>query len=264
MSETGQVVASAAEVYDRFFVPALFEQWPTRVADAAGIAPGNRVLDVACGTGVLARSVADRVGPTGSVIGLDVNENMLSVARTKAPEIDWRTGNAEELPFNSKEFDVVVCQFALMFFRDRVAALREMARVLKPNGRLALAVWGPLNDSPGYAEMTELLRRLFGNEAAAALEAPFELGNKSVLDHLFTEAGLTGAQTDTQVGTARFPSIHEWVRTEIKGWTLAAVLDEEQYQLLQREAERDLRGFVNDGRVSFPISAHTVVWKKAG
>jgi ubiquinone/menaquinone biosynthesis C-methylase UbiE len=107
-SERGQVSRSAAEVYEEFFVPALFEEWTDRVAEAARVGPGARVLDVACGTGVLARKVAGRVGSTGSVVGLDVNDGMLAVARRAAPGIEWRQGRAEALPFGDASFDAVV------------------------------------------------------------------------------------------------------------------------------------------------------------
>ncbi len=169
-SDRGQVTRNAAEVYDEFFIPALFQQWPRRVADAAGIQPGQRVLDVACGTGVLARHVADRFGPR-SVVGLDVNEGMLAVARRAAPEIDWRQGRAEALPFADASFDVVVSQFGLMFFADQQAAISEMARVSGPAGRLAVAVWDRLERTPGYAAVTALLERLFGADIADALGA---------------------------------------------------------------------------------------------
>src|SRR5690349_11174821 len=121
-SETGQVTRTAADVYEAFFVPALFQEWAPRVADAAAIQPGQRVLDVACGTGVLARSVAERAGPSGAVTGVDVNAGMLAVAQRTAAAIDWRQGRAESLTFPDDSFDAVVSQFGLMFFEDRQAA----------------------------------------------------------------------------------------------------------------------------------------------
>ena len=122
---TGQVAGSAAEVYDALFVPALFIGWPPHVADAAALRPGDHVLDVACGTGVLARHAAARVQPGGRVIGLDLNEGMLEVARRRAPEVEWAPCAAEDLPFAGERFYAVVSQFGLMFFSDREAALRE-------------------------------------------------------------------------------------------------------------------------------------------
>ena len=262
-SETGQVIGSAAEAYEAFFVPALFAEWPPRVANAACIQPGQRVLDVACGTGVLARTVAEWVGATGSVIGLDLNEGMLAVARRRAPAIEWRQGQAEALPYGDGRFDAVVSQFGLMFFTDRVAALREMRRVVRPGGRLAVAVWDALDRSPGYAAMADLLRRLFGDEVAGALHAPFALGDRDLLRALFAEAGMSDATIATEMGTARFPSIASWVHTDIKGWTLAETLDDAQFALLLSEAERDLQPFVAaDGSVAFDSPAHIVAATK--
>lgn len=261
--EKGQVSRSAADVYEEFFVPALFGEWASRVVDAAGIKTGERVLDVACGTGVLSRAVLDRVGPDGSVVGLDPNQGMLAVAHRKANQIEWHEGVAESLPFEDSRFDAVVSQFGLMFFEDRKKALREMTRVLRPAGRYAVAVWGALEETPGYAEMTKLLDRLFGERAAGELQAPFSLGDTATLRSIFTEAGLAGAQVDTIVGKARFPSIRSWVYTDIKGWTLADMIDDDQFEALAKEAEEALQQFVTpSGSVEFRSPAHIVSGRK--
>ncbi|MDQ3623012.1 MAG: class I SAM-dependent methyltransferase [Verrucomicrobiota bacterium] len=255
-TERGQVTRSAAEVYEDFFVPALFQQWASRVADAAGIQSGHRVLDVACGTGVVACVAAARVGSQGSVAGIDINEGMLAVASGKAPHIDWRRGPAEALPFTNDRFDAVVCQFGLMFFEDPRAALQEMWRVLRPTGRLAVAVWDSVESSPGYAALTRLVLRLFGSQAADALRAPFKMGDARLLSSLFAEAGIAGAQVTKHAGTARFPSLQSWLFTEIKGWVLAGVLDDAQFELLLRNAEETLESFVAaDGTVAFDAPA---------
>jgi ubiquinone/menaquinone biosynthesis C-methylase UbiE len=260
----GQVTRGAAEVYEEFFVPALFSEWAPRVADAARLEPGQKVLDVACGTGVLAREVAPRVAPGGSVVGLDRNEGMLAVARRVAPAVEWRPGMAEALPFPDRAFDAVVSQFGLMFFEDRVAALREMWRVLRPGGRLAVAVWDVLDHSPGYAAMVRLLRRLFGDRVADQLRAPFALGDPEALRSLFAEAGIPGVAIRTSDGTARFPSLEAWVRTDVKGWTLADLIDDVQYRTLLREAEGELGPYVGrDGAVAFRSPAHIATATKS-
>lgn len=260
----GQVLAGAAEIYDRFFVPALFAQWAPHMLEAAAVSAGDRVLDVACGTGILTRAAAARVRTPGAVTGVDVNPGMLAVARRQAADIDWREARAEALPFEDGRFDAVLCQFGLMFFDDRVAALREMRRVLRPGGRLAIAVWDSMQRAPGYAAMSGLLRRLFGGEIAGALHAPYSLGDRAALAALLAAAGLAKAEVRTVDGVARFASIADWVRTDIKGWTLADRIDDEQLARLQDEAGRELRAFVGpDGAIAFAHPAHVVTAVKA-
>jgi ubiquinone/menaquinone biosynthesis C-methylase UbiE len=263
-SATGQVTGSAAEVYEEFYLPALFQQWSGRVAEAAAIQPGQRVLDVACGTGVLARVAMERVGPSGSVTGIDINEGMLAVARRMAPSIDWQPGRAEALPFATDSFDAVVSQFGLMFFEDRHAALWEMLRVVKPGGRLAVAVWTTLNDTPGHAALAQLLDRLFGEQVAESLYAPYSLGDRDQLAKLIAEAGIPDARITTLEGSARFPSLTSWIITDIKGWTLADVLDDTQIDRLLAEAPSALSRFVTaDGSVVFRTPAHIVTATKS-
>jgi len=262
-ASTGQIAQTAADVYEQFFVPALFQEWTAKVAKAAGVKAGDKVLDIACGTGVLAREIARRVGPDGRVVGLDRNEGMLAVARRRTPTIEWRSGRAEALPFEADTFDAVVSQFGLMFFDDRVKSIEEMWRVLAPGGRLAVAVWADLAHTQGYAAMTALLHRLFGATVADALRAPFVLGDPKAFVALFDEAEIPDAQLHTLTGWASFPSIEAWVHTDVKGWTLADMIDEAQYHTLLEAAQEHLRHFVqDDGSVGFESPAHIVTAKK--
>lgn len=259
----GQVVKSAAEVYDDFFVPALFGQFAGPICELGGIATGDTVLDVACGTGATTRAAAERAGPGGRVTGLDMNPGMLDVARRRSPEIDWREGRAEALPFDDGAFDTVLCQFALMFFRDRALALREMARVVRTGGRIAVSVWDHPGNSPGYAAMIALLEEMFGDDAANALRAPFVLGDLQEFRGVLASGGLTNAKITTVPGTARFASIPDWVRTEIKGWTLADVIDDDGCAALIAAGETRLTGFLDDTGVAFPAPAHIAVFDRA-
>ena len=254
-AQRGRIVQSAAQVYEEFFVPALFGQWPEHVLDAVGASEGDRVLDVGCGTGVLARAAAERVGRTGQVAGVDPNEAMLAVARRLDPEVTWKTGVAEQLPYPDASFDRVVSQFALMFFTDRTAALAEMARVLAPARSVAIATWASLDTTPGYAAMVELLGELFGDDAADALRAPFLLGDPEQVHELVATA-FTNPVVTKHDGTARFESIEAWVHTDVRGWTLASMISDDQYETLLREATRRLTRFTDaDGRVAFPAPA---------
>jgi ubiquinone/menaquinone biosynthesis C-methylase UbiE len=116
VTEAFQIIREQAEAYEKLLVPALFAQWAPLMVDIARITDGQRVLDVACGTGVATRAAADRVGATGSVVGLDLNPAMLEVAAATRSDIEWRQGDAAHLPFGNEEFDAVLCQSALFFF----------------------------------------------------------------------------------------------------------------------------------------------------
>ena len=266
MGDAGQVTQNAAEIYDELFPRALFNEWAPRVVELAGVGPGMRVLDVACGTGVLSLVAADLVKPDGSVAGLDLNPGMLDVARRKAPHIDWREAPAEAIPFEDATFDAVVSQFGLMFFQDKALAIREMLRVLRPAGNLAIAVWDSLENVTGYDAASRLLNRLFGESAAESLRAPYSLGDVQKLSSLFSDAGVPDVKITTLEGTARYPSIRYWMQADIRGWTLADVLDDAQFELLVSEAETELARFVtNDGKVEFDNPAHIVTaTKRAG
>ncbi len=266
-ARTGQVTRSAADIYQEFFVPCLFGEWAPRVVRAAGVAPGDQVLDVACGTGVLVHAAAVKAGPSGSVVGLDINPDMLAVAARAAPppppRIEWRAGRAEALPFPDASFDRVVSQFGLMFFDDWAAALAEMWRVLRPGGTLVVAVWGALPATPGYAAMVDLLARLFGDETADALRAPYCLGDPDALKGLVDGAGIPNAKISSVEGHARFPSIDAWVHVDIRGWTLADSIDDAQYERLRTAANRDLGRFLTaDGSVSFSHDAYFITAAK--
>lgn len=252
---------AAARAYEELFVPALFRQWAPLLAKAAQVQPGKRVLDVACGTGVLARELATLVGTSGSVTGLDLMPGMVEVAKDIAPGIEWKQGSAEELPFPDQSFDAVVSQFGLMFFPDRVTSLREMLRVLTPGGRLAVAVWDSLDNIPAIAAEVALLERVAGRAAADALRAPFVLGNKADLEQLGRDAGLSMPTVSRHPGTARFPSVRSMVEADLRGWlpVMGVMLEEETIQRVLGEADRDLRAYMDGGgRAVFQISAHVL------
>ena len=262
---TLQQQIEAARAYEALFVPALFEQYAVKVADAVRVRNGERVLDVACGTGVLAREILRRVGPTGRVAGIDPVLGMIEVAKQNAPAVEWHEGNAESLPFADASFDVVVSQFGLMFFTDRARAIQEMLRVLTAGGRFAVAVWDSLENIPAYASAVELLQRTAGQQAADALRAPFVLGDRSELSKMFSEVGASSIEVTSHPGTALFPSIRMLVEAELRGWlpVMGVILSEEQISQILNEAETALAVYAMiNGQVRFDVSAHIVTgWK---
>jgi ubiquinone/menaquinone biosynthesis C-methylase UbiE len=261
--EAWQVTDDAAVLYERSFVPALFGRFALVLADAAEIGQGQRVLDVGCGTGVVARAAARRVGPAGRVVGLDLNPRMLAVAGRVAPEIEWRHGDAVDLPFEDGGFDVVVSQFAAMFFPDPALALREMWRVLAPRGRLAIAVCGPLAAAAGYKALAEVAEHVCSPEVLALLRSPFALGDKQRLAGLIADAGIANASIDTRACPVRFPSVDALVHTEVQASPIRDVIDAQSFEALLEGARHKLAGFTsNGGEVSFAISAHIVTARR--
>lgn len=248
-------VETTAEVYDRLFLPSLAGPWAVRVADAARLAPGDRVLDVACGTGAVVAEAVRRVRPGGEVAGVDRSSDMLAVARRKLPDLDLREGRAEALPFEDDAVDVVTCQFGVMFFDDREAALQEVRRVLRPGGRLAVAVWEALERTPGYAALTELVERHLGAEAGVPIRAAFALGDADLVRSMLQDAGFTSVEASSVEASARFPSVDTWVEAEVRGW-VGGDVGEREYEALLADARQVLARYEQpDGTVEFSLPA---------
>ncbi|MBC6445693.1 methyltransferase domain-containing protein [Actinokineospora xionganensis] len=257
-TEAFQISAEQAALYEAKFVPALFADWAPPFADAAGLEPGQAVLDVACGTGILARTAADRVGPTGKVVGLDLNEGMLTVARGLRSDIEWRQGNAADLPFPDGSFDAVLCQSALMFFPDATQALREMGRVCAPDGTVGVQVYAGLDDQPAYRPWVELVARHAGPEAFSLLGAYWVHGDLDILRARFHAAGLDVAEIRTRTGTARWDSVDEMVRVEVESTPLIDRLTDAVYQRVLEESREVLGQYRTPAGAEIPIKGHLV------
>lgn len=261
MSDEMAAAISGALAYEDLHVKALFRQWAGPVLDAAGVAAGDRVLDVACGTGIVARAAIERVGPHAGVTGLDIGPGMLAVAERIEPRVTWVEGDAGDLPFDDDEFDAVISQFGVMFFPDRVAAIREMLRCAGPDGVVVVAVWEALERSEAYPISVDLLDRMAGTDAADALRAPFVLGDTDGLRELFGTAGASSVDIETQHGTARFPSVRAMVEADLRGWLpiMGVHLDEALIEQILHAADEELAEFVaDDGTMVFDAPAHIV------
>jgi ubiquinone/menaquinone biosynthesis C-methylase UbiE len=257
------VFTRLAEVYEEFYVPSVLREWARTLAEAAGVEVGDSVLDLACGTGVLARTIVDRVGLRGMVVGVDPNEGMLAVARRKAPAIEWRVGHAEELPFEGQSFDVVACQFGLMFFGDRTRAIREMVRVLRPGGRLVAVVWDKVEELPIYAILEGLLRKHYGPVVIEEFLVPHSLGSPELLTSLFADAGVEKPRIERYRATTCFPSLREWLWIEVKEWLLGDSMDEVGFESLLGEAEELFQPFISpEGVLVSPAPGYVVTVAK--
>lgn len=258
--ETFQLSTEAAEVYESKFVPALFGEWAGHVVDAAAIAPGQAVIDIACGTGVVARAAADRLQGSGRVVGVDVNEGMLAVARRIRPEIEWHRGDAADLPFPDASFDGALCQAALMYFPDRGAALREMARVVKPGGTVTVQVWDAFESQEGYRPFADIAARHAGSEAIDLIGSYFSLGDIEHLSALLDLAGLGVIDTRTRTGAVRFSSIDEFVRAEIESTPLIDRIGDDVYARILEDCREALQPFArHSAGTEIPLQGHIVV-----
>jgi len=261
--ETFQIPLETAEIYESKFVPALFADWAPHVVDMGDVAVGHSVLDVACGTGIVARAAAERVGSEGRVVGVDLNQAMLTVAERVCPGVELRQADVTALPFESATFDVVLCQMALMFFPDRQAAIREMGRVVKPQGTVVIMVPSRLDAQPAYRLLVELAAEHAGPEAVAMLSAYWACGDLDELLATVRAAGLEVLSARTRMGTARFGSIDEFVAVEVESTPVRERLTDDEYDTLRREANDFLEKFIAaDGTAEIPIEGHLVAARR--
>ena len=251
------------EIYEYGLVPAIFGPWSKRTVALAVPTAEDAVLDIACGTGVVTRLAAQYVGPGGSVVGLDANPGMIEVARSQSVNsdisIDWKVGDALMLPFPEATFQIVFCQGGLQFITDRLTVLREMYRVLKPQGKLALMVCQEIQHCPGFAIVTDTLARYTGWQTAALLRTPFTLGDAQVLRSLMAAAGFQNITIRPEVKSIHFPSPAAFTRYLITGSSIASQVDDATMTRLIADVEQEMQQFVKNGELSFPMGVNLAV-----
>jgi ubiquinone/menaquinone biosynthesis C-methylase UbiE len=267
--EHWQLADEAAENYERYRVPSMFGPLAEDLVEAAGLRPGDRVLDVACGTGVVARHAARQLGGGGRVAGLDINPGMLAVARAAAAAeglaIEWREGDAQAVPFGDGSFDVVFCQQALQFFADRAAALREMRRVLAEGGRLALSVFRSIEHRPDLAAVAAALERHIGPGAGAARRAVVSLGDAGELRRLISGAGFRAVEIRPIVTTQRFASVEAYLRemeTTAPSTDPVGRLDEPTRRAILADLSTALEPYLTGEALVFPAATHVATARK--
>jgi SAM-dependent methyltransferase len=267
--ERWQVSGSGPEVYELEIVPALFGPWAETVVNLASPQSVERVLDLACGTGVVARPAAQRVGPSGKVVGLDLNPGMLAVARSLPPvpgaSIEWREDDGVNIPLADSSFDLVICQLGLQFFTDRPKSLTNMHRVLTKEGRLVLLVWRPIQYSPGFLAMANSLRKHIGPDAAKIMHAPFSLGNARELQNLLNEAGFNNTVVHIGIGSARFPSSERMVSSYVAASPLSSYVtktSEHAQTSLVKDVSAAMEQYTDDEGLIFPIEGNLAIAKK--
>ena len=264
-NERFQITGNAAETYERYVVPTLFVPWAQDLMKRAELRAGDRVLDIASGTGVVARHAAERVGDDGKVAGVDLNEGMLEVARAQSSKsgvnVEWRQGDAGSLPFDDATFDVALCQQGLQFFPDKEGALKEMHRVLAPGGRSVVSVVRSLEHNPLMNSQVGALTRHLGAEAAGAIRAICSLGDANELRRLHTAAGLQEIDIQVVSLTITHPDAYEFMFGLMTSTPVAdaiAALDESAQKSLMTDVVEGFGSYFDGKGLAFPHVAHVV------
>ena len=258
--QTNWSFSGIANGYEKYLAPML-SLWTGELFEKAALQAGDRVLDVACGTGIVARMAADVVGTDGAITGLDVDAEMLAVARSSTTaegvSVSWIQGDAAELPFDDQSFNRVFCQQGLQFIGEPATALREMYRVLEQGGRVALSVWGPVDRSPGYQALGEALDKHLGEPQARANAAVFAMGEADPLRKLLDEAGFADINIETSTRQVQFPSPREFFRREVVSWLAAAFEEpaEQKRRAVVNELDQRLEPYVDERGLTFPMEA---------
>lgn len=243
------------ENYERYFVPAIGAPVAEDLIHHAELSPGERVLDVACGTGIVARLTSEQVGPGGTVTGLDINPGMLAVARSVTPRdmsIEWYEANAEDMPLSDETFDVVLCQLGLQFMEDKPSALQEMRRVLVPGGRLILNVPGPAGKI--FIDFAKAMERNISPEAARFVNHVFSLHNIDEIQQLMSKVGFNEIAVQANNKPLCLPSSREFMWQYIQSTPLAEIIlntDNKTRIALEREVVKKWQNFEEDDSLKY-------------
>ena len=255
-SETFQIPLEVAETYERDFVPALFAEWAPVTLDAVALREGDRLLDAACGTGIVARTARATWGERVAVTGLDLNQAMLTVAQRADSTIEWIESDVGAMPVDDDSYDAATCQMAFMFFPDRRAALSEMARVVRPDGRLAVLVPAHLEAQDAYGPFVDVAVSHTGDDARSMLSTYWNCGDIEAFTALADAAGWADPDATTPVGVAHFASIEHFVDTELDATPLGERVSDEARAEIVNDLRPELSQYLIDGRLTLPFACH--------
>ena len=263
--EQWQLSMKAAELYERYPARYILGPWAPLLVDAARLAAGERVLDVACGTGVVARAAAKRVGRTGRVIGVDLNPGMIAVARslpaTSDAPIEWLERSALDLRLENASFDVVLCQQGLQFFPDKAVALQEMRRVLDHSGRLALSVWNSNSIGVYSGAVSAALARFVGHEVAERFTASRKAPTSAELQRLATDAGFSAVEVSVSRINLHLPRIDKFVLDHLAATPVASAIDAadaEARRKIGASVMDQLRHHADGDGITYPEEAYVL------
>jgi len=262
-------VGSVPENYDRYLGPLLFHRYADDLVGRLAVTPGLRVLETACGTGIVTERLARRVGEQGTVVATDLNEPMLAYARSKGtvgPGVSWRQADATALPFETASFDAVVCQFGLMFFPDKAQGVREAWRVLRPGGHYLLNVWDSFAHNPVVRIVHDTVAGFFPESPPQFYTVPTNLADTTKVSAWLTEAGFENVEPVGVAAEGTSPSPADAATGLIDGNPIAAAIVERRAGALpdvKAAVARHLAAELGDTRpFHCPLSAFVFVARK--
>lgn len=249
-----------ARLFDQLLEPSIFTPWAQQLLQRVVLQPGQRVLDVACGTGAVARQAAALLHGTGRVVGVDLTPAMLSVARRHpgASGIEWITADALAIPLPDASFDVIACQHGLQFFSDPVAGLAEMARLVRPGGQLVLATWGHPARNPWFQAQLGAFRDECWMPQTQLLLGACRLGEAEDVATLARRAGLHPRTCELASGPLHLPSVSRILELMVNAPPLAplwAQATEEQRNRVVASLHADLSSYVRGDGLQVPSTA---------
>jgi ubiquinone/menaquinone biosynthesis C-methylase UbiE len=255
------------ENYDRYLGPYIFEPYAADLVERIPAATG-RVLEIACGTGRVTAHLRKRLAGA-EIIATDVNEDMLAVARQRLGEtgVHWQAADAQELPFGEGYFDVVVCQFGLMFVPDRPKALLEAYRVLRPGGQLLFSTWDSLENNPSFFLANELVTAYFPVEPPRFFYLPFSVYGEETLTVLARDAGFNHIRVTLIVKTGVSPSADAAAAGMLEGSPIYPQIlarDAELLPVIRKGLAEGLARVFGDAPLSSRMQAWIVEARKEG
>jgi ubiquinone/menaquinone biosynthesis C-methylase UbiE len=267
MSETDKVFAgSIPENYDRYMVPLIFERFAADLAQRAASLSPSAVLETAAGSGVVTRALTPRLSSSASYIVTDLNQPMLDYAATQqAPDrrIKWRKADAQALPFENATFDLVCCQFGVMFFPDRSSGYREAKRVLKPGGYFLFNVWDRIEENVFADDVTNALAKVFPNDPPRFLaRTPHGYHDTALIRSELEKAGFSRVAIETRAELSRASSPRRPAIAYCQGTPLRNEIEARDAEKLEAATDYAASAIANrhgSGEVAAKIQAHIIV-----
>jgi ubiquinone/menaquinone biosynthesis C-methylase UbiE len=267
--ESWQIAGNSPAAYEKYLVPGFFKPWAEKLVHLSSPAPGSSILDVACGTGIVARTAASKAGSGARITGLDINPQMLGkateMAENEGLEIEWQQGDAGDLPFEDNRFDHLFCQQAMQFFTEPQQVLVEMHRVLRPEGMLTLNILRSIHHNPAYKILADKLEKHAGDTAGTMMRSPFPDWNQKTIRNMVEEAGFGNIRIHLEIISMRYPSPEEFLRREAASSPLAReieAMEPETRMELVDDLNRSLEACTDDRGVVFPMETTVIITRK--